>query len=217
MALNTGQVSINPASEFDSGNEDVDDERDDEDDDDDDEEEGKGGGGRTGANKSSNGGGVKKRRTKIKFVRLNNLPFSQLPKTIVQSLHEQRKSKRGITITTSQNYFNSNKHQKTSGGGSAGAASSHSSDMDTASNLTNDDSLSVDYNNKITNGDQDVTNKASSISSIVLNMVSSGKSHGNGSAAQSNGSAARPQYVEKRSVFHFFFKVSIKKLTGCYI
>lgn len=42
----------------------------------------------------------------IRFVRLNNMPYSDLPKEILDTLNTQRMQKKSITITTKNNLFN---------------------------------------------------------------------------------------------------------------
>jgi TDG/mug DNA glycosylase family protein len=42
----------------------------------------------------------------IRFVRLNNMPYSDLPKEILETLNTQRMQKKSITITTKNNLFN---------------------------------------------------------------------------------------------------------------
>ena len=45
----------------------------------------------------------------IRFVRLNNMPYSDLPKEILDTLNQQRQYKKSITLTTTKNFYNANK------------------------------------------------------------------------------------------------------------
>jgi hypothetical protein len=131
----------------------------------------------------------KKNEHKIKFVRLNNLPYSRLPSNILENINEQRKSKKGVTITTNTNMFNSFGSKSSSSNSakkiktsSKSKTSSLSSDMETGSNLTFDDSLSIDHNfpnnnqnNQNNQNNHDHNERISNIGSIVLNLVSNNK------------------------------------------
>jgi hypothetical protein len=165
VALNTGSGPTNGAkNESDSEiDEDMDEDMDD-----------------TRSSETSGANTNKKHEHKIRFVRLNNLPYSQLPSNIIQSLNEQRKSKKGITITTNRNMFNVKGPKATLSSRKKKASSLSNSDMDTGSNLTNDSNstseYSVSHNNNnnnscsSSNNNGEVTDK-SNIGSIVLNLV----------------------------------------------
>jgi len=90
---------------------------------------------------------------KIKFVRLNNLPYSKIPPDLLNNLRIQKQSKKNVTLTTTKDYFNNssmlNGHANNAkqimsekGGkylnGVGGASASCGSDIETASTATND-------------------------------------------------------------------------------
>jgi TDG/mug DNA glycosylase family protein len=222
VALNTGSSPTVAAAS------DIDDEMDVENDNDDASSE------KTGASSSTGNG--KKHEHKIRFVRLNNLPYSQLPANIIQSLNEQRKSKKGITITTNKNMFNVPQQQRAGskttsarmnaekngvGGRKAKAGGSVSnSDLDTASSsLTNDSNSLSDYNNlinfnhNVNNGDACVDK--SNIGSIVLNLVSNGNPVNVKHATKASPAASQPASEPKKTTLnpHKFMKVTVNNST----
>ena len=46
---------------------------------------------------------------KIKFVRLNNIPYSQIPGDILANLKLQRQQRKNVTLTTTKDFFNTSK------------------------------------------------------------------------------------------------------------
>lgn len=106
----------------------------------------------------------------IRFIRLNNLPYSDLPKEIMDTLNQQRQYKKSITITTqtkhlfstlkkgapadavdSHNHYHNSHHQQQhhnvgtpQNGNKCKVSKSICSDLDTASTATNDSSSDFD-------------------------------------------------------------------------
>jgi TDG/mug DNA glycosylase family protein len=103
---------------------------------------------------------------RIKFVRLNNLPYSQIPSDVLENLRAQRTSKKSVTITTTKDYFKSASRVKVEEKRFAG--SSACSDLDSVSTATNDSSDFAEL-------DQQQASATSKIGSLILNICSSGK------------------------------------------
>ncbi len=123
---------------------------------------------------------------KIKFVRLNNLAYSQIPLDIMSNLKVQRQMRKNVTITTTKGYFNlkpnisSNSNTNGTPKIAVTKVKSHfpnalsnasCSDVETASTATND---SMDFNIN-TNDQNDTINtstnfNSSKLSSLILNV-----------------------------------------------
>jgi hypothetical protein len=123
---------------------------------------------------------------KIKFVRLNNLAYSQIPFDIMSNLKVQRQMRKNVTITTTKDYFNLKTNFSSINSNSNGGhklptkvkshfpnalSNASCSDVETASTATND---SMDFN--INNNDQNDTINTSTnfnsskLSSLILNV-----------------------------------------------
>jgi hypothetical protein len=107
--------------------------------------------------------------SKIKFIRLNNIPFSEIPPDILDNLNKQRQLKKNVTITTTKNIFTGKKasnssliHSKIS---KFKTLSSTSSDIDTASTMTNDDEPS-DSDTLDLNNDYSYLNNSNNLSTL---------------------------------------------------
>jgi len=123
---------------------------------------------------------------KIKFVRLNNLPYSKIPPDLLNNLRIQKQSKKNVTLTTTKDYFNNsslNGHANNAKqimnekgnkylNGIGGASASCGSDIETASTATND---STDPFND-TNADSFANGYLTQTSNVKLSNQSSGMS-----------------------------------------
>lgn len=151
---------------------------------------------------------------KIKFVRLNNLAYSQIPFDIMSNLKVQRQMRKNVTITTTKDYFNLKPNFSSINSSSNSTpklaatkvknhfpnalSNASCSDVETASTATND---SMDFN--INNNDQNDTMNTSTnfnsskLSSLILNVCNnSTNSNGN---SQVNTSSSKPNITSSYS------------------
>jgi thymine-DNA glycosylase len=141
----------------------------------------------------------------IRFVRLNNLPYSDLPREILDTLSQQRQHKKSVTLTTqtkhlfvslrkgseshvdSSHHSNNYNHQQQNHGTTTPQNSSKSkvsksicSDLDTASTATNDSSSDFDSVNSFNGGGYNNNNNNLNTAVTSFNNVNSN----NGSASR---------------------------------
>ena len=118
---------------------------------------------------------------KIKFVRLNNIPFSEIPADILENLKVQRKLKKNVTIITStKDHFQKNIKKSTLFSSTNLHSHSHinpSSDLDTATSDSSDycaNSISNEPHESMKPQQMQLSQQPSSkLTSLILNVCSS--------------------------------------------
>jgi len=123
---------------------------------------------------------------KIKFVRLNNIPFSQLPSEILQTIKIQRQHKKNVTIISSTKDFFKGNIAKQAVTQAAAKKSICSSSITTGTSSDFDTSSDSDSLSAMPSQAQQTSSK---LSSLILNVCNSAN---NGTPPANNETTSKP-------------------------
>ena len=112
---------------------------------------------------------------RVKFVRLNNIPFSDLPPEVLEKVKTERLQKKNVTILThTKDIFNQNRRRLNTGSSVNGSLDLDTSTSDSSDFFRQDSSSDQLSEHLITNGiNLKVPSKQSHLSSLIINVCNS--------------------------------------------